>query len=42
MGKMEFPCVSSNQNRTPTLKLKEILAPKEEVSKVNLWRRAHA
>jgi hypothetical protein len=42
MGKMEFPCVSSNQNRTPILKLKEILAPKEEASKVNLWGHTHA
>jgi hypothetical protein len=41
-GQMELPCVSPNQNRTPKLGLREILAPKEEASKVNLWGCAHA
>jgi hypothetical protein len=41
-GQMELSCVSPNQNRTPTLRLKETLAPKEEASKVNLQGRAHA
>jgi hypothetical protein len=39
---MKLPCVSPNQNRTPTLGRKEIFAPKEEASKVSLWGRAHA
>jgi hypothetical protein len=39
---MELSCVSSNQNRIPTLGLKETLAPKEEISKVSLWGHAHA
>jgi hypothetical protein len=40
MGQMELPCISSNQNRTPTLGLKEILALKEEEARC-LWGRAH-
>jgi len=39
---MELFCVSPNQNWTPTLGLKETLAPKEEVNKVSLWGRTHA
>jgi hypothetical protein len=35
-GQMELSCVSQNQNQTPTLGLRETLAPKEEASKVNL------
>jgi hypothetical protein len=42
MGQMEFPYISSNQNQTPNLGLREILAPKEEVNKMSLWGRAHA
>jgi hypothetical protein len=42
MGQMKLPCKNSNQNQTPTLRLKEILAPKEEASKVSLWGCAHA
>jgi hypothetical protein len=34
-------CVNPNQNRTPTLGLKETLAPKEEASKVSLRGHAH-
>jgi hypothetical protein len=41
MGQMELPYVSSNQNQIPTLGFKEILALKEEASRVNLWGRAH-
>jgi hypothetical protein len=41
-GQMELPFVSPNQNQTPTLELKETLAPKEEASKVSLWGRAQA
>jgi hypothetical protein len=41
-GQMEFFCVSPNQNRTPTVRLREILVPKEEASKVSLQGRAHA
>jgi len=41
MGQMELPYVSSNQNQTPTLGLKEFLAPKKEVSKVSLWGCTH-
>ncbi len=41
MGQMELPCVNSIQNRTPTLELIEILAPKEEASKVSLQGHAH-
>jgi hypothetical protein len=37
---MELPCVGPNQNRTPTLGLRETLTPKEEASKVSL--RGHA
>ncbi len=36
-GQMELSCGSPNQNQTPTLGLRETLAPKEEASKVNLW-----
>jgi len=39
---MELSCVNPNQNRTPTLRLRETLALKEEVSKVSLWGRAYA
>jgi len=39
---MELSCVSPNQNWTPAWGLREILAPKEEASKVSLWGRAHA
>ncbi len=42
MGQMELLCVSSNQNRTPTLGPREILAPEEEVSNVSLQGHAHA
>jgi hypothetical protein len=35
-GQMELSCLNPNQNRIPTLGLKETLAPKEEASKVNL------
>jgi len=42
MGQMELPCVGPNQNRTPTLGLRETLTPKEEVSKVSLWGQAQA
>jgi hypothetical protein len=42
MGQVELPCVSSNQNQTPTSGLKETLAPKEEASKVSLRGHAHA
>ncbi len=41
-GQMEFSCVSPNQNQTPKLGLREILAPKEEANKVSLRGRAHA
>jgi hypothetical protein len=41
MEEMRFPCISSNQNQTPILGLKTILAPKEEASKVNLWGCTH-
>ncbi len=34
-------CVSPNQNQTPTLGLRETLAPKEEASKVSSWGHAH-
>jgi hypothetical protein len=34
--------VGPNQNRTPTLGLRETLAPKEEASKVSLRGRAYA
>jgi hypothetical protein len=40
-GQMEVFCVSPNQNQTPTLRLKETLAPKEKASKVSLWGHAH-
>jgi hypothetical protein len=36
-GQMELSYVSPNQNQTPTLGLRETLAPKEEASKVSLW-----
>jgi len=36
MGQMELPYITSNQNWTPTLGLREILALKEEASKVSL------
>jgi hypothetical protein len=36
MGQMELSYIGPNQNQTPTLGLKETLAPKEEASKVNL------
>jgi hypothetical protein len=39
---MEPPCVGPNQNRTPTLGLREILIPKWEASKVSLWGHAHS
>jgi len=35
-GQMELSCVSPNQNQTPTLRLKETLAPKGEANKVSL------
>jgi len=35
-------CVGLNQNRTPTLGLREILIPKEEASKMSLWGHAQA
>jgi hypothetical protein len=38
---MEFSCVSPNQNQTPTLGLRETLAPKEEANKVSLWGHTH-
>jgi hypothetical protein len=41
MGQMELPCVSSNQNWTPTFGLREILAPKKEANKVSLQGHAH-
>jgi hypothetical protein len=41
MGQVELPCISSNQNQTCTLGLKEILAPKKEANKVSLRGRAH-
>jgi hypothetical protein len=37
---MEPFCIGPNQNRTPTLGLKETLTPKEEASEVSL--RGHA
>jgi hypothetical protein len=42
IGQMELSCVGPNQNRTPTLGVRETLAPKEEASKVSLWGHAHA
>ncbi len=39
---MELFGVGPNQNRTPTLGLRETLAPKEEASKVSLWGHAPA
>jgi len=39
---MKPSCIGPNQNRTPTLGLKEILTPKEEASKVSLWGHAQA
>jgi hypothetical protein len=41
LGQMELSCVSPNQNQTPTLGLREILAPKENASKVSLHGCAH-
>jgi hypothetical protein len=41
-GQMELSCVSPNQNQTPTLGLKETLAPKGEANKVSLRGHAHA
>jgi hypothetical protein len=41
-GQMELSCVSLNQNWTPTLGLREALAPKEKASKVGLRGCAHA
>ncbi len=35
-------CVSPNQNRIPTLGLKETSAPKEEARKASMWGHAHA
>jgi hypothetical protein len=40
-GQIELSCVSPNQNWTPTLGLREALAPKEEANKVSLQGRAH-
>jgi hypothetical protein len=40
-GQMELFCLNPNQNQTPTLGLRETLAPKKEVSKVSLWGRTH-
>jgi hypothetical protein len=40
MGQMELPCVSSNKNQTPILGLREILALKEEASKLS-FKDAH-
>ncbi len=34
--RMELSCIGPNQNRTPTLGLRETLTPKEETSKVSL------
>jgi hypothetical protein len=42
MEQMEFFYVSSNQNQTPTLGLRKILAPKKEASKVSLQGHPHA
>ncbi len=42
IGQMEPSYVGPNQNRTPTLGLRETLAPKEEASKVSLRGHAHA
>jgi hypothetical protein len=42
IGQMELSCVGPNQNRTPTLGLRETLTPKEEASKVSLQGHAHA
>jgi len=39
---MELSYVGPNQNRTPTLGLRETLTPKEEASKVSLWGHAQA
>jgi hypothetical protein len=39
---MELSCIGPNQNRTPTLGLKETLAPKEEANKVSLRGHVHA
>jgi hypothetical protein len=39
---MELSCVGPNQNQTPTLGLRETLAPKKEASKVSLRGHAHA
>jgi hypothetical protein len=39
---MELSYISPNQNRTPTLGLKETLTPKEESSKVSLQGHAQA
>jgi len=36
-GQMKLSCVNPNQNQTPTLGLRKMLAPKEETSKVSLW-----
>ncbi len=41
-GQMELSYINLNQNWTPTLGLRETLAPKEEASKVTLQGRAHA
>jgi hypothetical protein len=41
-GQMELSCVSPNQNWTPTLGLRETLAPKGEASKVSLRGGARA
>jgi len=41
-GQIKLSYISPNQNRTPTLGLKETLAPKEEASKVSLRGCAHA
>jgi len=38
---MELSCIGPNQNQTPTLGLRETLAPKEEASKVSLRGHAH-
>jgi hypothetical protein len=39
---MEPPCVSANQNRTPTSSLGEILVSKGKANNMNLWGHAHA
>jgi hypothetical protein len=41
MGQMELPCVKSNQNRTPTLWLKEFFSPKDEANKGSLQGCTH-